>query len=188
MNKEMFFSLVPKEVIKEEDTDKRINEQRKIIENGKSFVSQLSINQCVYKNLVDFDIDERLNLFDNLRSSLIINEHGMYFYDLDTESFGFILEETFNLENMYELDNLYIENLLNGRDITKEEIFLYEGRTMIFKDILEQFVFSSGMPSGNDLMLMLTVKKALLGSFLAEKNIESLLKGQKEIYDISILV
>lgn len=188
MNQEKFFSLVPKEMVIEEDINKKIEEQREIIENGKSFVSNLSINLIVRKNLADLDIDERLNLFDNLRSSLIINEHGMFFYDLDIESFGFILEEKFNLDNMYELDNLYIENLLNGRDITKEEVFLYEGRTMIFKDILEQFVFSSGMPSGEDLLLLLSVKKALLGTFLAEKNVESLLNGQKEIYDISILI
>lgn len=191
MNKEKLFSLMPTESVKEVDVNKKMEEQREIIKAGKSFVSQLSINRFLYKKLADFDIDEIIDLFDDLRhADFVINENGLYFYDLDIGSFAAILEEKFSLENMYELDNVYIENLLNGRDITKEDIDIC-GENMYFADVLVKFVFHSSRMSMGDtpnLILMLTVKKALLGSYLAEKNVESLVNGQKEIYDISILM
>lgn len=190
MNIETLFSLMPIEVTKEEDVDKKIEEQRKIAASGKAFASKLSINRFLYKKMADFDIDEILNLFSELASAdFVINENDLFF-DLDIGAFAAILEEEFDLDNMYELDNLYIENLLKGRDITKEEITIYEGN-INFSDVLVRFVFQTGGMSLGDtpkLITMLTAKKALLGSYLAVKNIESLLNGQKEIYDISILM
>jgi len=185
---------MPKQVVTEEDLNKKIEEQREIIENGKAFVSRLSMNRFLYKPLADFDIDERLNLFSKLcEYDFVYNENGLYFSDLDIGTFCCVLEESFNLDNesMYTLDNLYIENLLKGKDITEEVLTLWEGKTMSFKDILAEFVFSTGGMSMGDtpnMMLMLTVKKALLGTFLAERNVESLQNGEKEIYDISILM
>lgn len=193
MNKEQLFSLMPTEMIKEEERNQKIEEQRELVKAGNAFVSQLSINRFLSKKLVDFDIDERLNLFSDLTyADFVYNENQLYFHDLDTESFAYILEENFNLdfEDMYELDNVYIENLLNGKDITKENIHVID-ENMNFEDILTKFVFSTGGMSMGDtpnLMLMLVVKKALLGSYLAEKNVESLESGQTEIYNISVLM
>jgi hypothetical protein len=191
MNIDKLFSLMPKRVVPDDDVNKTIEEQKGLIKAGKSFVSQLSINRYLNKKLADFDIDERLSLFSDLTSAdFVINENELYFSDLDIETFAAILEEEFNLDNMYELDNVYIENLLNGRDITMKEIDIY-GENIKFADVLVRFVFhTSGMSMGDtpNLMLMLTVKKALLGSYLAEKNVEYLLNGQKEIYNIQILV
>ena len=194
MNNEKLFGLMPVEVVNEEDINKKIEEQREIIEAGKSFVSRLSINRYLYKKLSDFDIDERLNLFSILCDyDFVYNENGLFFSDLDIGTFCCVLEEFFNLdhEKMYELDSLYIENLLKGKDITKEVLTLWEGKTMSFEEILGEFVFQTGGMSVGDmpnLMLMFTVKKALLGSYLAEKNVESLLNNQREIYNISILM
>jgi hypothetical protein len=194
MNKEKLFSLMPTEVVKEDDVNKKIEEQREIIKAGKSFVSQLSINRYLYKKLVDFDVDERLNLFSVLCDyDFVYSENGLYFSDLDIGTFAFVLEEFFNLEHekMYELDNLYIENLLKGKDITKEVLTLWEDKTMSFEEILGEFVFHTGGMSIGDtpnLMHMLIVKKALLGSYLSERNVESLLNNQREIYNISILM
>lgn len=190
MNKNQLFSLMPKEVVKEEDVNKRIDEQQGIIEAGKKYISQLSINRYLSKKLADFDIDEIIDLFDDIRhAGFIINENQLYL-DLDIESFAAILEEEFKLDNMYELDNVYIENLLNGRDLTKEVVELIDEK-MSFADVLSRFVFQSmGMSMGDTppLMMMLVVKKALLGTYFAEKNVESLSNGKREIYDISILM
>lgn len=190
MNIDKLFQLMPTEVVKEDDVSKKVEEQKGLIEAGKSFVSHLSINRFLYKKLADFDIEERLSLFTELAHvDFIINENQLNWSDVDIESFAVILEEEFNLEDMYELDNVYIENLLNGRDITEKEIDIYDEKVS-FKDILVKFVFHTGGMSMGDtpnLMMMLTAKKALLGSYLAEKNVESLLNGQREIYDISIL-
>jgi hypothetical protein len=194
MNKEKLFSLMPTEVVKEDDVNKKIEEQREIIKAGKSFVSQLSINRYLYKKLVHFDVDERLNLFSVLCDyNFVYSENGLCFSDLDIGTFACVLEEFFNLEHekMYELDNLYIENLLKGKDITKEVLTLWEDKTMSFEEILGEFVFHTGGMSIGDtpnLMLMLIVKKALLGSYLSERNVESLLNNQREIYNISILM
>jgi hypothetical protein len=191
MNKDMLISLMPKVVV--EDVNNAIEEQRGIVEAGKSFVSQLSINRYLYTKLADYDIDERLNLFDELRKyDLHIYENELWFFsELDTESFAFILEENFNLDDMYKLDNFYIENILKGIDITEKEVHLWEDKYMSFSDVLGKFVFKTGgmfMGDTPPLMMMLTAKKALLGTYLAEKNVESLLNGQKEIYDITILM
>lgn len=191
MDKDKLFSLMPTEIVVEDDVVKKIEEQRNLIKAGNSFVSQLSINRFLHKKLVEFDVDEMLSLFSDLTyADFVINENRLYFNELDIESFAAILEEEFNLDNMYELDNVYIENLLNGKDITKKEIDVY-GETISFKDVLVRFVFhTSGMSMGDTphLVLMLTAKKALLGSYLAEKNLDALSNGQKEIYNISVLM
>lgn len=192
MNEETLLSLMPTKVITEDDVNKEIEEQRGIIQSGKLFVSRLSINRFLYTKLEQFSFDETLNLFSELSDAdFVINENELHFSDLDIESFAVILEETFNLDDMYELDNLYIENLLKGNDITKQDIDIYnDGETVSFNDILTNFVFHTGGMSMGDtpnLVMMLTVKKALLGAYLAEKNVESLLNGQKKIYDVSIL-
>jgi len=190
MNKDQLFSLMTKEVVKEKDVIKKIEDQNKIIEAGKRYVSQLSINRYLSKKLADFEIDEIIDLFDDIRyAGFIINENQLYL-DLDIESFAAILEEEFNLDNMYELDNVYIENLLNGRDITKEVVELIDEK-MSFADVLSRFVFQSmGMSMGDTppLMIMLVVKKALLRTYFAEKNVESLINGEREMYDISVLM
>lgn len=194
MDKEKLLSLMPKEVVTVDDVNNKIEEQRAIIKAGQSFVSQLSINRFLYKKLVDFDVDERLNFFSVLCDyDFVYNENGLIFSDLDIGTFACVLEEFFNLddENMYDLDNVYIENLLKGKDITKEVLTLWEDKTMSFEDILGEFVFHTGGMSIGDtpnLMRMLIVKKALIGTYLAEKNVESLLNGQKEIYNVSILM
>lgn len=192
MNKEKLFSLMPIVSVKEEEVNKEIEQQKAIIEAGNNFVSQLSINRYLSKKIADYDIDERLDLFSNLMlADFIIHENPLYFYDLDIGNFAALLEEEFDLENMYGLDNLYIENLLKGQDITKKEINLFDDEKTVFEDVLDKFVFfRTEMTMGDTppLMLMLVVKKALLGSYLAERNVESLLKGQKIIYDISILM
>ncbi|MGF7535177.1 hypothetical protein AAGG74_16105 [Bacillus mexicanus] len=189
MNKEKLFSLMPKEVVKEE-VSKKIEEQRGIVSAGKRYVSHLSINRYLSKQLSDFDIEEIIDLFDVIRCAGFIINENQFNFDLDIESFAAILEYDFNLDDMYELDNVYIENLLNGRDITKEVIKVNDEK-MSFADVLLRFVFQSmGVFMGDTppLMRMLVVKKALLGTYLAEKNVESLLKGEREIYDISILM
>lgn len=179
------------EVIREEEVNKKLEEQRDIMKAGKTFVSQLSINRFMYTNLADFDIEKMLSLFSELTyDDFIIRENELHFSEIDIESFAVILEETFNLEDMYELDNFYIENRLNGRDITKEDIDIY-GEVISFADILVKFVFhTSGMSMGDtpNLMLMLTAKKSLLGSYLAERNVESLLSGKREIYSLDNLM
>lgn len=191
MNKEKLFSLMPTEVVKEDDVNKKIEEQRGLIKAGKSYVSQLSINRFLPKKLADFDLDEILSLFSDLTyNDFVINENELHFYQIDIESFSCILEEKFNLEDMYEIDNVYIENLLNGKDITKEEINLFD-ENMSFAEVLERFVFHTSRMSAGDtpnIMRMLVAKKALLGAFFAEKNVESLLNGQREIHDITILM
>jgi hypothetical protein len=191
MNKDKLFSLMPTEVITEDDVNNRIEKQRGIIKAGKSFVSQLSINRFLHKKLAEFDIGEIINLFSDLTcADFVINENSLYLSEIDIDSFAAILEEKFNLENMYEIDNFYIENLLNGRDITKEDINI-NGENISFADVLLRFAFHTSRMSMGDtpnLVLMLTVKRALLGSYLAEKNVECLLNGQREIYDISILM
>lgn len=190
MNKDKLLSLMPTEIITEDDVNIRIEEQRGIIKEGKLFVSHLSINRFFRKKLVDFDIDETINLFSDLTlADFVINENALNLSELDIDSFSAILEEKFNLEDMYEIDNLYIENLLNGRDITKEDIN-FNGENISFADVLVRFVFYTSRMSEGDtptLVLMLTLKKALLVSYLAEKNVEYLLNGKKEIYDVSIL-
>lgn len=191
MDKDMLFSLIPREVIKEDEIEKRIEEQRGLIKASISFVSQLSMNRFLYKKLADFDIEEMLNLFSDLtHGDFVIQENELYLNEIDIESFAVILEEEFNLESMYELDNLYIENLLKGIDITKYEINLID-ETRLFQDILVKFTFHrSGMSmlDAPNLSLMLTAKKALLSFYLAEKNVEYLLNGKKSIYNISILM
>lgn len=191
LNKETLFSLMPTEIVEESNVIAKIEEQRKIIQSGKSFVSQLSINRFLHKKLADFEIEEILQLFWKLNDTYFaISENEFYFNGIDIDSFAFILEETFNLKDMYELDNFYIKNLLEGKDITSEVVDVYE-EEQSFKDVLGQLVFQYfGMSSGDtpNLMLMLVVKKALLGAYLAERNVESLLNNQREIYDISILM
>jgi hypothetical protein len=191
MDKDKLFSLLPTEVISEEDVTKRIEEQLGIIKAGIRFVSQLSINRYLNKKLADFDIDEILDLFEDLtHSDFIINENKLHFSEIDIESFAMILEENFNLESMYDLDNFYIENLLNGIDITNKDVTFIDEKIK-FADVLVSFVFQSSRMSMGDapiLSMMLTVKKALLGSYLAEQNVQNLLSGQKEIYDVSILM
>lgn len=191
MDQNKLFSLMSTEVIREEEVNKKLEEQRDIMKAGKTFVSQLSINRFMYTNLADFDIEKMLSLFSELTyDDFIIRENELHFSEIDIESFAVILEETFNLEDMYELDNFYIENRLNGRDITKEDIDIY-GEVISFADILVKFVFhTSGMSMGDtpNLMLMLTAKKSLLGSYLAERNVESLLSGKREIYSLDNLM
>ena len=193
MNQEKLFSLMPTEIIKKEDMDKKMEEQKEIIKAGKSYVSLLSMNRFLNKRLSDFDIEERLNLFSDLTyADFVYDENALYSYEIDMDSFAYLLEERFNLDagDMYELDNVYIENLLNGKDITKETVNMND-ENMSFQAVLERFVFkTSGMSMGDtpNLMKMLAVKKALLGSYFAEKNVESLQNGQTEIYDISVLM
>lgn len=191
MNAEKLISLMPTEIIQETDVTNKIEEQKGLIHAGKKFVSSLSINRFLYKKLADFDLDERLSFFADLTmADFVINENQLYFYDIDIESFAVILEEKFNITDMYELDNVYVENLLNGTDITEEEIE-FNGENISFADILLRFVFHTrgmDMVDTPNLMLMLTVKKALLGSYLAEKNVNTLLSGEREIYDISVLM
>lgn len=190
LKKERFFSLMPTEVLKEEDVKNRIEEEEKLIRAGKSFASQLSINRFLHKKLIDFDIDERLNLFLELVDvDFVYTENELHFDQIDIDSFANILEEKFNLGDMYELGNLYIENLLNGKDLLNEDVNIND-EDMSFSEVLEKIVFyTGGMTIGDtpNLMLMLVVKKALIGSYLAEKNVESLLQGERTIYNISIL-
>lgn len=191
MNKEELFSLMPKVVIKENEVTKTIEEQKAIINSGIAFVSELSINRFIPEKLADLDLDERLTLFSELLDvDFVYKENELSFQGVDMDSFIAILVEKFGLEDIYELDNLYIENILNGNDITKEKVVIYEKDVSLAK-VLETIVFSTaGMSAGDtpNLMLMLIVKKALLGTYLAERNVKSLLKGQMEIYDISILM
>lgn len=191
MNKEELFSLMPTKVIKEKEVTKTIEEQKAIIKSGKSFVSQLSINRYLHTHLTEFDLDERLNFFSELMDvDFVYKENELFFQGIDMDSFIAILEEKFDLEDIYSLDNLFIENTLNGEDITEIEVEIYE-KNVGFSKVLETIVFSTGGMSPGDtpnLMLMLIVKKALLGTYLAETNVKSLLKGQREIYDISILM
>ncbi|MCZ1268438.1 MULTISPECIES: hypothetical protein [Paenibacillus] len=191
MDKEMLFSLIPREVIKEDEIVKTIEEQRRLIKAARSFVSKLSVNRFLYKKLANFDFEEMLSLFSDLtHADFVIQENELYLSEIDIDSFAVILEEEFNLESMYELDNIYIENLLNGTDITKNEINLID-ETRLFQDILVKFTFyRSGMSMLDtpNLSVMLTAKKALLSFYLAEKNVEYLLNGQKTIYNISILM
>lgn len=192
MIKQKLLSLMPTEEIVT-DVNKRLEEQRGLVKAGKSFVSHLSINRFLRNKLADFDIEERLDLFKVLKSTnFVINENGLYCNEITIQSLASIVEEKFNLESMYEVDNLYIENLLNGRgDITIEVINHHFDESVSFADILQRFVFHTrGMcvEDTPNLMVMLTAKKALLGSYLAEINVQSLLNGQREIYDISTLM
>lgn len=191
MNKEKLFSLMPKEMVKKDEVIDKILEQKGIVEAGNRYASSMSINRYLHKKLSDFDIHERLDLFLELTfADFIINENQLYFNDLDIEGFSVIVKEAFELDSMYELDNFYIERLLNGQDIMQTEVEPFDEKVR-FDEVLNRFVFqTSGMPMGDTptLMTMLVVKKALLGSYLAEQNIETLLKGHKEIYDISILM
>lgn len=191
MTKEELFSLMPKVVIKENAVTKTIEEQKAIIKSGNSFVSQLSINRYLHTQLADLDWDERLNLFSELLDvDFVYNENELFYQGVDMDSFIAILEEKFDLTEIYELDNLYIENILNGDDITEEKVEIYE-KDVSLAAVLETIVFSTaGMSVGDtpNLMLMLIVKKALLGTFIAEQNINSLLKGHREIYDVTILM
>lgn len=191
MNKDKLFSMMPKEIIEKSEVNEKIEEQRNLVKAGKNFVSQFSINRFLHKKLADFDVNEILHLFSKLNEfDFVINENELFFYGLDIDSFACILEETFNLKDMYELDNFYIESLLRGKDISKEAV-LIDNENVTFDEIFEKFVFQSFAMTAMDaanLNLILVAKKALLGSFLAEKNVESLLKGQKEIYNISVLM
>lgn len=190
MIKEKLYSLVPTEVVKEEEVNEKIEAQKELVETGKKFVSQLSINRYMYTKLADFNFSQRLNFFSELMDAdFHIYENGLYFSSIDAETLAAILEEKYSLEDMYELDNFYIESLLNGKDIAKDSVDVY-GDQMSLQDVFQQLVFSSGgMPMGDtpNLMMMLVVKKALLGSALAEQNIETLTSGKREIYDISSL-
>lgn len=194
MNKDKLLSLMPKAVVNEEDVNNKIEEQKGIIDAGNKYVSHLSINRYLYKKLVDFDIEERINFFELLvDQGFVYNENGLFFGDLDIGTFCCVLEEFFNLddEKYYQLDNIYIENLLKGKDITKEVLTLWEGKTMSFGDILKEFVFQSGGMSMGDtppLPKMLEAKKALLGTYFANENVELLSNGKREIYDNSILM
>lgn len=193
MDAEKFFVLMPTESVQEEEVNQKVEEQKGFFKMATDFVSGLSINRFLYKKLTEFDLVERLNFFEMLRiDGFIFKENELFFSDLDIEAFCCILEEKFKLddENFYQLDNLYIENLLQGKDITNDTIHLWEEVYMDFDEILGQFVFSTdGMSMGDTppLMKMLIAKKALLASYLAEKNIESLQEGKREIYQISSL-
>lgn len=190
MNKDKFFSLLSKEIVKEEDVKERIEKEQALINAGRSFASQLSINRFLAKKLVDFDIEERLNLFSKLVDvDFIYNENPLYWNQMDTDELSYILKEKFELDNMYELDDLYIENILEGKEIIYTELKV-DDEEMTLAEILEMFVFyTHGMTPGDtpNLRLMLVVKKALIGSYLSEKNVEALLNGEREIYDIKIL-
>lgn len=188
MNEEKFLDLIPKVVINVEDVQKEVEAQGKIVKNGENFISHLTINHFLDKKLTDFDIEERLELFEELRvRGHLIYENGLYFNGLDIANFDAALTFDFEIYNMYNLDNAYIERLLKGEDITKQVVNVY-GEDMPFAEILNMFVIKSGHPGDSaTLLTMFTVKKALLGTYLAEQNIISLMKGNREIYDVSVL-
>lgn len=194
MKKEELFELMPTKVVKENEVNEEITEQHVISKNGKSFVSALSINRYLDTKLVDFNIEERLNLFSNLSDiDFTYYENDLHFNGIDTESFIYLLDEEFKLTDEYELDNFYIRNLLKGKDITDDKVKVYEEHGTInvrFGNVLETLIFSTGgmhLGDAPTIGLMLTVKKALLGAYLAEENIKSLQSGKREIYNISIL-
>lgn len=191
MKKEIFFNAMPTQVINAEDVSTELEKQKGLVEAGNSFVSQLSINRYLYKKLTEFDLTERLELFSELMNAdFVITENELFFSDIDTDSFAAILEEQFKLDSMYELDNLYIERLLAGQDISSEEVEIF-GEKMRFADMLQTLVFQTGGMSMGDtptVSMMLVVKKALLGAYLAEQNVNSLSEGKNEIYDISVLI
>jgi hypothetical protein len=202
MNKDKLFSLIPKEVVKENEVNKKIVEQKALIIKGKEVVSQLSIKRYLGDNetMLDYDINERLNLFAILADyDFTINENLITTIDskiykdeveLDIDYFDAILYYDLGLRDMYELDNLYVEKLLQGKDIMKEEVDI-NGRKMSITEVLERFVFQSkDMPAGDapKLTQMLKVKRYLLVSYMAEKNMESLLNGDREIYNLNVLL
>lgn len=191
MNKEKLFSLVPTVKIEEKDIAAKIEEQKGLVQAGQSFASQLSINRHMFVNLPDFDIEERVDLFKELnKHAFDIGCNELYLYEITTDTLSALLKEKFGIEDIYQLDNIYIENLLNGRNIV-EEIVDIEDEEMRLGDVLRQFVFQTNFMDMGDkppLMLMLTVKKALLGSYMAGLNVESLQAGKKEMYDVSVLM
>lgn len=190
MNQEQLFELMPKVVVNEAEVNEKIEENKELIEAGNRFVSPFSINRFLYRKLTDLTNDQKLNFFDHLSDyDCVIDENELYFHQIDIEHFADLLQEHFGLENMYELDNLYISRLLKGEDIAKK-VMEINGEKVEFEQILAQFVFTTGgMTMGDtpNLIMMLVAKKALLGTFLAEKNVKKLLNGEKEIYDISVL-
>lgn len=192
MNKETFLSLLPTEWIKEEDVKSRIQEQTELIEAGKKFASQFSINRYLDKPLTTFTFEEKLQLFSNLhQKGFVYDENALYFTSVDIENFKKLLKEKFQLEDIYTFDQYYVEQLLQGNDIAEEEIAVDGDETIRLHELFQQFVFTTafGMNPGDtpNVMLMLVVKKALLGAYLGESNIASLQEGKREIYDISIL-
>lgn len=196
MNKDKFISMMPTVLINEEDVTKTITEQSDIAKAGKAFASRLSINRYLNVKLTDLDIEDKLNLFAKLnKTNFDIVENELYFYGADIDSLTYLVEESFDVENLYQLDNYFLEQLLTGNDIT-EKIVNIEGNdeeedNQSFGELLQRFIFRShGMPTGDSptLRMLLVVKNALIGSYLAEKNIDSLLEGKREIHDISVLM
>lgn len=190
MNQETLFSLISKEVVNESEVNEKIEEHKEIVELGKKFVSPFSINRFLHTNLTDLTFEQRLNLFNHLcQYDCVIVENELYFNQIDIDNFADLLKEHFGLDDMYELDNYYITRLLEGEDITEKVMTVYE-EEVVFEEILAQFVFRTwGMTVGDtpSLVRMFVAKKALLGSYLAEKNVEMLQNGEREIYDISVL-
>ena len=191
MNKEKLFSLVPTVQIDEKDVAAKIEEQKGLVQAGQAFASQLSINRHMFVNLPDFDIEERVDLFKELnKHAFDIGCNELYLYEITTDTLSALLKEKYGIEDIYQLDNVYIENLLNGRNIV-EDVVEIDGEQMRLGDVLRQFVFQTSFMNIGDkppVMLMLTVKKALLGSYMAGLNVESLQTGQKEMYDVSVLM
>lgn len=190
MKKEELYALMPTVVIEEAEVEERIEQERKTIEAGESFISRLSINRYLYKPLITLEVEQSLELFNTLvEVDFVLVENELYWNQLDIESLAAILEEKFQIEDLYELDQVYLTHLVNGRDITEETIEI-EGEEVSISALLRTFVFQTGGMSFGDtpnVMLMLVVKKALLGIHLAQLNVQSLLNKERTIYDISIL-
>lgn len=190
MNETKFFSLLPTVTITNEERNKKIEEQENLVKAGKSFAERLSINRFLHKKLTDFTLEERLNLYTTLSNyDFVYTENPLSFLGFDIDSLAAILEEHCQVNGVYAFDVHYIENLLRGKDLLNISFEMDEEEWSI-QEVLEQFVFqTSGMSMGDtpNLVLMLIVKKALLGSYVATKNVETLQAGQNQLYDVSVL-
>ena len=189
MNKETFLSLMPTKTVNDEKAE--MESQEELVQNGHAFISQLSMNRYLSPELEDYTIDERLRLFSILHTAgFSYEKNPLTFSAMGTEKFRALLNDVLGLADIYDLDNHYIENLLKGIDILKTDITDDDGDTTEFSDTLSQFVFQCGgmtMGDAGSLNLMLALKKALLGTYLAKVNLASLEEGHHEIYDISVL-
>lgn len=190
MRKEFFFTHMPKVAVKEEERNERVKEQQDLHKAGLSFASRLAISHYLEEGLEGFDLEERLRFFSTLHEiGFSLRENELSFSPVTVTELEDLLKETFSLENIYKLDECYLEGLLRGENILEKE-FELKGETYTLNELLTLFtIHAKGISIGDtpNLMLLLAAKKALLGSFLAEENLFSLRYGEKEIYDISRL-
>lgn len=191
MNKEQLLELATKETINVSQKEETLEEQYNIIEAAKRFAGQLSSNRYLAIPLTDAPEKLKFRLFEYLEGSgFDLDENWLYGGVFDIDTFKKAMKDAFGIEKIVDFDNYVVKEVLKGENPMETKVVV-NGEEVFFGDVAEKFVlrhYEMRMGDEAPLLLMLTVKKALICSVLAQENVEKLEKGELEIFDITPLL